>query len=276
MLPVFACIPLGVAELLELTCELCRSERAPQLVRQSNPELYQLVCPLSGRRRAERAHARAGAGEPREMVLFDSSLPPPAVPGALVLRFPKRSLRLAPQRVTQLLAVPFPARTGCGRLLSQLLTGIADEYAHCSPPELIQLGQTALDLTTVILGRRAYQDPELPSESRRRILYLRIATFVDRYLGDPALSPAAIAAAHGISLRYVQRIFQEHGTTAAAFIREQRLARCRRDFADPALRDVPVHAIGARWGFPRASDFNRAFKTTVGMSPGRFRESAGR
>lgn len=162
------------------------------------------------------------------MVLFDSSLPPPAVPGALVLRFPKRSLRLAPQRVTQLLAVPFPAWTGCGRLLSQLLTGIADEYAHCSPPELIQLGQTALDLTTVILGRHTHQDPELPSESRRRILYLRIATFVDRYLGDPA------------------------------------------------LRDVPVHAIGARWGFPRASDFNRAFKTTVGMSPGRYRESAGR
>ena len=48
------------------------------------------------------------------------------------------------------------------------------------------------------------------------------------------------------------------------------------NFADPALRDVPVHAIGARWGFPRASDFNRAFKTTVGMSPGRYRESAGR
>jgi len=269
-----ACMPLGVAELLELRYDPWPAWRTPQLVRQSDRGFSLLARPVSGRQGVGQGHGHARAG-PRELVLFDSFLPTPAMSGALVLQFPKRSLRLAPQRVKHLLAVPLPARSGCGRLLSQLLIGIAEEYVNCSPPELVRLGQTALDLVAAILGRCADQDPGLPPESRRRILFLRIASYVDRHLGDVDLSPAAIAAAHGISLRYVQRIFQEQGTTAAAFIREQRLVRCRRDLADPALREVPVHAIGARWGFPRPSDFNRAFRTRVGMSPGRYRVSAG-
>ncbi|MFD8963950.1 helix-turn-helix domain-containing protein [Streptomyces sp. NPDC059568] len=254
-------MPLGGVELLELTYGgPLRPERTSRLVRRSDPELYVLVCP-----------ALVG---PREMVLFDSALPLAPWSGALVLRFPKRSLRLPPHRVRRLLAVPIPAGSGCGRLLSQLLAGIAQEYVDCSPPELIRLGQTALDLTTAVLNRGVDAAPSPPHASRPRTLFLAIAAHVDRNLGDPGLSPAAIARAHGISLRYVQRIFQEQGTTAAAFIRTQRLTRCRRDLTDPALHHIPVHAIGARWGFPRPSDFNRVFRATVGVSPGRYRKGA--
>jgi AraC-like DNA-binding protein len=41
----------------------------------------------------------------------------------------------------------------------------------------------------------------------------------------------------------------------------------RRDLADPALRDQPVHVIAARWGFGPASQFNRAFHAAYGYSP---------
>ncbi|MGW2717293.1 helix-turn-helix domain-containing protein [Streptomyces sp. NPDC001492] len=251
-----------MAELYEITCRSPRPQRPPQVVGGADPDFYQLACVT-------------GTGE---MVLRDSSRPfvtmsacSPGLSGSVVLQFPKRSLRLPPQRVKHLLAVPFPARSGGGRVLCQLLTGIAEQYADCSSRELIRLGQAALDLTATILGRQAALDTGLPSESRRHVLFLCIASYVDHHLGDAHLTPASLATAHGVSVRYVQRIFQEQGTTAAAFIREQRLARCRRDLTDPALRDVPVHAIGARWGFPRASDFNRAFRMTTGVSPGRYR-----
>ena len=34
-----------------------------------------------------------------------------------------------------------------------------------------------------------------------------------------------------------------------------------------SLRTTPIHAIAARWGFPRASDFTRAFRAAYGLSP---------
>jgi AraC-like DNA-binding protein len=55
--------------------------------------------------------------------------------------------------------------------------------------------------------------------------------------------------------------------TVSAWIREQRLIQARRDLADPALRDQPVHVIAARWGFGPASQFNRAFHAAYGYSP---------
>ena len=40
------------------------------------------------------------------------------------------------------------------------------------------------------------------------------------------------------------------------------------------MRNVPVSAIGMRWGYPRPSDFTRAFRTTYGMTPSEYRAAS--
>ena len=70
---------------------------------------------------------------------------------------------------------------------------------------------------------------------------------------------------------YLHRLFQHDGITVAAWIREQRLERARRDLADPALRAVPVHQIAARWGFSHAAVFSRAFRAGYGVAPNDYR-----
>ena len=60
----------------------------------------------------------------------------------------------------------------------------------------------------------------------------------------------------------------------AGWTRQRRLERCRRDLADPALAARPVAAIAARWGFPSAAEFSRAFRAAHGMPPGEYRMSA--
>jgi AraC-like DNA-binding protein len=35
-----------------------------------------------------------------------------------------------------------------------------------------------------------------------------------------------------------------------------------------------VHAVAARWGFPRAAEFTRAFRSAYGVPPGELREQA--
>ncbi|MFF5430397.1 helix-turn-helix domain-containing protein [Streptomyces griseofuscus] len=48
----------------------------------------------------------------------------------------------------------------------------------------------------------------------------------------------------------------------------------RRDLADPALRDMPVHHIADRWGFKGHPTFTRAFRAAFGTSPQDYRNGA--
>jgi AraC-like DNA-binding protein len=45
------------------------------------------------------------------------------------------------------------------------------------------------------------------------------------------------------------------------------------DSSKPALRALPVGAIGARWGFVDPAHFSRVFKAAYGMPPGEFRSA---
>ena len=100
---------------------------------------------------------------------------------------------------------------------------------------------------------------------------MRIHAFIQEHLGDPELSPAAIAAANHISLRLLHKLFQEQGQTVAGWIRARRLERCRRDLLDPAQAACPVAAVAARWGFRSAIHFSRLFRATYGLPPHEYR-----
>ncbi|MEU5099326.1 helix-turn-helix domain-containing protein [Streptomyces sp. NPDC020996] len=66
----------------------------------------------------------------------------------------------------------------------------------------------------------------------------------------------------------------QQGTTVSAFVREQRLSRCRRDLADPSLAHHSIRFVAARWGFPRPAEFTRTFRAATGLSPSEYRETA--
>ncbi|MFG2863102.1 helix-turn-helix domain-containing protein [Streptomyces sioyaensis] len=61
---------------------------------------------------------------------------------------------------------------------------------------------------------------------------------------------------------------------ACADPRRQRLEGARRDLTDPALHRTPVHAIAARWGYHRATDFSRAYRAAYGIAPMEHRRPA--
>jgi AraC-like DNA-binding protein len=103
---------------------------------------------------------------------------------------------------------------------------------------------------------------------------LRVHAFIEARLGDPELTPGAIAAAHHISFRYPHRLFEPQETTVAGWIRRRRLERCRRDLLDPALRWQPVAPIGARWGLANPAHFGRAFRAAYGVPPAEYRALA--
>ncbi len=90
-------------------------------------------------------------------------------------------------------------------------------------------------------------------------------------LADPDLSVHTIARRFGVSVRYVHKAFTSADTTAAAWIRAERLRRCAQDLRNPTDTRL-VSAIASRWGFGDIPHFTKAFTAAFGASPSRFRK----
>jgi len=122
---------------------------------------------------------------------------------------------------------------------------------------------------TARLDRPATAGPR----AHRRLLRERVRAFIEAQLPTPDLSPATVAAAHHISVRYLHRLFDDEEQSVAGWIRRRRLDRCRADLLDPSLAGRSVAATAARWGFTSASHFNRLFRNAYGLPPGEYRQA---
>lgn len=105
----------------------------------------------------------------------------------------------------------------------------------------------------------------------RPALRAAIERFIDRHLLYGTVTPAAIASAHGVSIRTVNRVFSASGQTVGEIVRARRLARAREDLTGS---DRPVSVIAYRWGFSDTSHFSRTFKAHYGSSPTNYRHAA--
>ena len=90
-------------------------------------------------------------------------------------------------------------------------------------------------------------------------------------VGRPHLSVDALARAHQITPRQVQRLFEVEGTTFTEFVLQERLALARRLLAAPGNATRPISAIALEAGFGDLSYFNRSFRRRYGATPSEIR-----
>jgi AraC-like DNA-binding protein len=252
--------------------------RTPKLVRQGDPELCIISLVQRGSLSLTQARREATLA-PGDLVLYSTSRPNHAhladKQGRMAMTnlvFRRALLPLPTSAVDRLLAVRLPSRHGPGALLAQFFTHLTTEATAYGPSDDHRLATVACDIVAALLGQ--YLDTPVSPEARHHALLFRIHTFIQQNLGDPDLTPATIASAHHLSVRSLHRLFHDGGESVAAFIRRHRLEQACRDLANPAVNARPIHAIAARWCFPRPADFTRAFRTAYGIRPSEYRRLA--
>ncbi|NQX26383.1 helix-turn-helix transcriptional regulator [Microbacteriaceae bacterium VKM Ac-2854] len=125
----------------------------------------------------------------------------------------------------------------------------------------------------VLDGLVADSEPDdLPGLDSTLLRRRALALIEDGYT-DAELRSAAIARALNVSLRTLQRAYEE--ATGGLTVSDE-IARCRREHAarileDPSLTRLPIASVAERSGYARQAGLRRAFATHYGMSPSEYR-----
>ncbi|MER6538881.1 helix-turn-helix domain-containing protein [Streptomyces sp900105755] len=252
--------------------------RRPRMIARDGKETVSLT--LMHRGIAERSQdGRKAVVHPGQVSLSDSRRPfDKALPQAFSLtsfHFPRSSLKVSDLELRSVTATAFGQDEPLSALLAGHLKRLDGRAEVVAPAQADRLATVTCDLLACLIqerhGRVAPQEP-----AAVQAMLLRVKGYVLRNLADPDLSLVEIASAHQVSLRYLHKLFETEGITAARWIQQQRLERCRKELARATSHAPNVTVVAHSWGFASASHFSRVFRLAYGVSPREYQATARR
>jgi AraC-like DNA-binding protein len=191
-----------------------------------------------------------------------------------VLKVEAKALGLRLRAPDRFCSLQFNAAEGAGGLFADMLHLIPGRFNAMGFEARETVGKQLIDL--LVLALKNDERTLTSGASTVREAHLtRIESMVRRNLGDTGLDPQAIAAACGISTRYLHELFRDTNQTLGSWIRDQRLEACREALADRANRQS-LAEIAYRFGFGDQAQFSRAFKAHYGAAPKEYRQHSRR
>ncbi|WP_226365694.1 helix-turn-helix domain-containing protein [Pseudonocardia sp. ICBG162] len=256
--------------LVDCTCSPCSGRRSRRQIAGTDGEFVVVLMTLAGRETVGQ-DATERCLRPGDAVTWDSTRPATfTVWERLVKRslvIPRAALEEVGGRSLSRGAAVLDGSRPATRLLVSYLGTLADTVAELDRGAV----RAARNATLELVAGALRSDTGLPgTDAVRPALRARMDRWIDRHL-TAGVSPQEIAAAHGVSVRTVHRVYSADGRSVGEVVRVRRLARARTELADT---DRPVSAIAHRWGFSDTSHFSRSFKAAYGTSPSAWRERA--
>lgn len=188
----------------------------------------------------------------------------------LELRAPLGAFGLAPADLEPLVGRTFRSDRGFARHAVAFARGVLND-----PGVLVgQAGTRILQNVIALFATMLVGELDLQSDGRGHApAFRRVVGYIADHLAEP-LDLRGIAAANGMSTRYLQSLFQERGMTVSRWIRMRRLDAARQALADPALASLTVGQVAALCGFPDHAHFTRAFRAAFDQTPSSWRAEA--
>jgi acetamidase/formamidase/AraC-like DNA-binding protein len=193
---------------------------------------------------------------------------------SLLFKIPAKSL-------DQRLKAPLPdkprrlsAINGPSRVLSSMLRSLADMTSDV-PDEGLRPVELALpEFLLASLLSEATPRALGGAAGMRAALLERVFQTIEMRLSDPNLNYQQVANEHGISPRYLQKLFESIDDSFGHYVKVRRLERCRLDLRSPLHSQKSISDILFQWGFNDSASFSRAFREQYGISPREYRKMA--
>jgi AraC-like DNA-binding protein len=192
----------------------------------------------------------------------------------IVLKLRGEQLRGAVRDTEKLTATTVSGQAGAGHLMIQMIRTLRDEVDTLQPASAAAVAASVVNILVAGLqSLPACRGVEPSALAAYHVM--RIRRLIDERLRDPALSVAGVAAALGMSVGHLHRLFRDEPMSPAQYLWHRRLEACGRDLLDPRRAKASVAEIAFGWGFNDAAHFSRAFRERYGCSPRQWRQRAG-
>jgi AraC family transcriptional activator of tynA and feaB len=157
-------------------------------------------------------------------------------------------------------------RSGWGGTLASALNNITPATVGATglPPMVV-----AEQIVSLLGLAVAHEDPT--PTTHKRALLRRVTETIRERCHEPDLNPATVAAALGLSRRYVHLLFASTGTTFSQELYECRLHRAQRLLCDKRFDGLGIAEIAWNCGFSEPSHFTHRFRERFGSPPSTYR-----
>jgi AraC-like DNA-binding protein len=152
------------------------------------------------------------------------------------------------------------------------ITTLAEQVLKLQPTEhSARIEDCIIDLLCLTIECHDQRDNRaLIRETLGTSLFNRVNAYIRRNHADPSLTPERAAADHGISARYLRKIFHFHGTTFGQALREERLKQAHLLIIGTRHRGtINLGEIAYRCGFGSQSNLSNSYKKRFRISPRR-------
>lgn len=188
----------------------------------------------------------------------------------LVLQMPKPVLSqhlLNPEDYT---AVPINAQSGVGAVLSNFIFSLAQE-ANSVEQVPDELGENLLNMIAMAFSSSLKLKQLTDNRCVQDSIKQRVLKFIDNNLSNPELNNTLLAKSHGVSLRYLNKLFQHDEMSLHQLILNKRLNQAEILLADERYKHHSIERIAYSLGYVSPAHFSRSFKSHFGISPSKIR-----
>jgi AraC-like DNA-binding protein len=208
-----------------------------------------------------------------DFAIYDASQPYELRFGApfeqLVLRLPRHYLSrriTCPERLT---AIAFRGAQGPASIVSNFILHLCPQLDDLEFESAAAVHQALVDLLIAALAGVSTRGL---LTSNRLVMRQRIKSFMDAHLADPSLNCTYVSQAHGISIRYLNKLFEDDEVSPSEWIWARRLEKARVALDCSQTTGQSITQIAYDWGFKDPAHFSRAFKTRYGQTPSAHRQ----
>lgn len=264
----------GAVRVADIRSTAIRVERPTSVIGVHDVDLHKIASVQRGRGVLVQ-DGRDVAFASGDLILYDTSRPyqlvMPEASELLVVGVPYRMTRATAHVGRGFTATRFDGTAGVGGMVSGFLTSLRGEFGSLDQQRSgHRLGAVLGQLFELLLVDVEDRADETISPMLRRVL-----DYCDEHLPDPELTVPALAAAHGMSARYLYKLFAPMGVAPATYVRQRRIAAIHAALLDPAQSSVAISTIAARHGMVDAPHFTRLFRQEYGCSPSEHRRRNG-
>ncbi|HSH42046.1 MAG TPA: helix-turn-helix domain-containing protein [Arenicellales bacterium] len=249
--------------------------RTPRIIAEDNRDDIVLCLQLAG------TISVSGCGRVVSLRRGDAMLLPYQEPGTvhfpargaryLGLQIPRAAIAQRVSGVNDAVMRRIPPDSDALRLLARYLAVLDGGPFPASAPLQQALALHIHDLAALAIGASREGAELAACRGVRHARLAAIKAYVEENIHSSELSAAGVAARHGITPRYLHKLFEGEETSFSGFVLARRLERARHLLEQPRYANQTITAIAHEAGFNDLSYFNRRFRQRYGVVPSNLR-----